>query len=223
MEVRKSDKRKCGIYLIRNIINGKVYIGASVNIANRIYNHIGSLRSKDRKRENEHFINSWHKYGESNFTYVVIEECSKELLKSREFFWTIFYKSTDSKLGFNKRTDSENGMIVHPETSARITKNQIKRFENQEERDKQGVAFSRFWKNNPDKKAKMAQNVRLSKQQKHKFLKLDEQENILEEYDTIEILLKENPTYKWQNIYSVCNGYKKRIYGFKWRKVLKNE
>ena len=32
MKVKKYDKNKCGIYLIRNLINGKVYIGKSINI-----------------------------------------------------------------------------------------------------------------------------------------------------------------------------------------------
>ena len=50
---------------------------------------------------------------------------------------------------------------------------------------------------------------------------MDEKENILETFETIEEIINKYPQYKWQNIYSVCNGYKKRIYGFKWKKELK--
>lgn len=33
--------------------------------------------------------------------------------------------------------------------------------------------------------------------------------------------LNNYPYYKWQNIYSVCNGYKPSIYGYIWRKESK--
>ena len=78
-----------------------------------------------------------------------------------------------------------------------------------------------FWKNNPDKIEIMAKKVKKTKQQKHSFLQKNENGDILKIWNTIDDILKENPTYKWQNIYSVCNGYKKRIYGFKWEKVEK--
>jgi len=49
----------------------------------------------------------------------------------------------------------------------------------------------------------------------------DENENLLRKWGSIKEIILENPSYKWQNIYSCCNGYKKRIYGFKWRKIPK--
>jgi hypothetical protein len=55
----------------------------------------------------------------------------------------------------------------------------------------------------------MSLNVKLNKQKKYKFLQLAEDGTLLKVYDTVEDIIKENPTYKWQNIYSVCNGYKK--------------
>lgn len=221
MEIKKSDRGKCGIYLIRNVINGKVYIGASLNIGDRLRFHIRALRLKLRKSENEHFINSWHKHGEHTFTYIVLEECTKDLLRSREFFWTNYYGSTNPKLGFNKRMDSENGMITHPETSARLKNSSRWNKATQEMRDAQAIITEKFWRDNPDKKTQMAKNVKLTRQEKYKFIQLNEEENTIKEYNTMEDIIKENPTYKWQNIYAVCNGYKKRIYGFKWRKELK--
>lgn len=221
MEIKRSENRRCGVYLIRNIINGKVYVGASTRIGARLHSHIAALRTKNLKQENEHFINSWHKHGEDKFVYVIIEECKKEQLRAREFFWTNYYKATNPKHGFNKRLDSENGMITHPETRVKLIAALTKRFENQEERDKTGKRFKKFWKDNPEAKAKMSKNVKQAKQLKYKFFKLDEDENILKEYDTVDEIINEHPEYKWQNIYSVCNGYKKRIYGFKWRKELK--
>lgn len=221
MEVRKEDKRRCGVYLIRNTINGKVYIGASIDIRARMYAHIGALRAKRRKSENDHFINSWHKHGEAAFVYIVLEECVSTELKEKEFIWTTKYESTNPLKGFNKRTDTKGGMITHEETSIKLRASMQKRIDTPGYRDMVGKRTSDFWRDNPDKKDTMALNVKKSKQAMWRFLKMDEEGNILQTYETVEDIIKENPSYKWQNIYSVCNGYKKRIYGYKWRKELK--
>ena len=57
--------------------------------------------------------------------------------------------------------------------------------------------------------------------QKYDFLQLNEDNSLVKRYNTVEQIIQENPTFKWQNIYSVCNGYKKRMYGYKWKNVLK--
>jgi group I intron endonuclease len=221
MKVKNCDKEKCGVYLIRNLINGKVYIGKSINIYKRIIAHICSLTAKRTKEENPHFIAAWHKYGKKAFEYVILEECSFEELSEKELFWMQKYNSTNSKIGYNKRLDSKGGMIPHKETRLKLTKALNKRFLDPDERKKIGDKSKAFWKNNPDRKELMSLNVKLTKQQKYKFLKLSEDNTLIKVYDTVEEIIKENPSYKWQNIYSVCNGYKKRIYGYKWRKELK--
>ena len=63
-----------GIYRIQNNINGKSYIGQSVNI---------ERRWKEEKRmsdTNDHLTKSFLKYGIDNFTFSVIEECEIEEL-----------------------------------------------------------------------------------------------------------------------------------------------
>ena len=220
MKVKSSDKDKCGIYLIRNLLTGKLYIGKSINIYKRIKAHIWSLDNKRIKEENPHFIASWHKYGKENFMYCIIEECLYECLKERERYWILYYDSLNSKIGYNKRLDSEGGMIPHAETKRKLTESMKKRYSTQEARDKQGVKTSLFWKDNPIIKTQMALKVK-EKKQIYNFIQMLEDESIVKVYSTIEDIINENPTYKWQNIYAVCNGYKKRIYGYKWKKELK--
>lgn len=53
----KEDKNKSGIYVIKNKINNKVYVGKAINIYRRIKAHITSLNTKD-KNENRHLINA---------------------------------------------------------------------------------------------------------------------------------------------------------------------
>ena len=67
----------------------------------------------------------------------------------------------------------------------------------------------------------MRQTLKKSKQ-KYNFIQKDKQGNFIKKWESVEKIVKSNPDFKWQNIYSVCNGYKKRIYGFKWKKVTKN-
>lgn len=89
---RKEDKKKSGIYVIKNLINNKVYVGKAVDIYRRIKDHVTGLNTKN-KNENPHLINSWHKHKRENFTYYVAEyitiEDRDELdnkLKDRELF-----------------------------------------------------------------------------------------------------------------------------------------
>ena len=89
---RKEDKKKSGIYVIKNLINNKVYVGKAVDIYRRIKDHVTALNTKN-KNENPHLINSWHKHKCENFTYYVAEyitiEDRDELdnkLKDRELF-----------------------------------------------------------------------------------------------------------------------------------------
>lgn len=221
MKLKTCDKEKCGIYLIRNLINGKVYIGKSVNIYKRIMAHRCSLTAKRKKEENSHFIAAWYKYGADAFEYIVLQECSINNLQQRELYWITVYDSLNPIKGYNKRLDSSGGMIPHEETKLKLRKASTKRYSDPKEREKVGNRTKAFWKNNPDKKKEMSQNVKLTKQKKYRFLQLHEDGSLIRVYDSIEEIIKENPNYKWQNIYSVCNGYKKRIYGYKWKKELK--
>lgn len=221
MKVKNADKNKCGVYLIRNLINGKIYIGKAIDIHRRIMAHIYNLTAKRIKEENPHFIAAWCKYGRLNFAYCILEECSFEQLKEKELYWIDHYKSTDSKIGYNKRRDSEGGMIPHVETRTKLSAALHKRYSNQENRDKVGRRAKAFWKSNPDIKASMAIKVKQAKQKKYKFIQMTEDGSVVKEYESIEHIILENPTFKWQNIYSVCNGYKHRIYGYKWKKELK--
>lgn len=71
-----------GIYKILNTVNNKVYIGSSVNIQNRWNKHKALLRHN--KHENPKLQNSWNKYGEEVFEFIIIEECDENVLLEKE-------------------------------------------------------------------------------------------------------------------------------------------
>lgn len=85
-----------GIYKIENLINGKVYIGQSVDIKGRWNEHklVNSRASKDAlKRQKYPLYLAFEKYGLDNFSFEVIEECPVEELNEKEQFYIKKYNS----------------------------------------------------------------------------------------------------------------------------------
>jgi len=67
-------KKVSGVYQIKNRVNGKIYIGSSVNVQNRVSVHRGRLRKGIHG--NPHLQNAWNKYGEYAFEFSLLEEVS---------------------------------------------------------------------------------------------------------------------------------------------------
>jgi group I intron endonuclease len=65
--------KKIGVYRIRNIVNGKVYIGSTTDsFSQRFSNHISQLNLG--KHGNPHLLRSWKKYGADTFVFEILEE-----------------------------------------------------------------------------------------------------------------------------------------------------
>jgi group I intron endonuclease len=85
-----------GIYKITNLINGKCYIGQSINIEKRW----GIYKSNVIKLINKYPLDkSFIKYGIKNFSFEIIKECPKENLNCLEQFFIRVYNSY-YKFGF---------------------------------------------------------------------------------------------------------------------------
>lgn len=80
-----------GIYLIKNTINNKVYVGQATDIERRWTEH--KRKYSLEKNKNIILYKAFKKYGLDNFTFEVIEECKKEELDERETFYISLYKS----------------------------------------------------------------------------------------------------------------------------------
>lgn len=66
----------CGVYQIRNTVNGHVYIGSSRDIQQRWGGHKWDLRNG--VHDNEHLQRAWNKYGEDAFVFETILLCDPE-------------------------------------------------------------------------------------------------------------------------------------------------
>ena len=86
------------IYIIKNTVNDKVYIGQThVSIKLRFQNHLSAAR-----RGLDYIIGkAIRKYGEDKFYVELLEECLIEELNEREKYWIAFFKATDNRFGYN--------------------------------------------------------------------------------------------------------------------------
>lgn len=97
----------CGIYMIRNTVNGKIYIGQAVDIEVRWGRHKRELNGG--YHYNEHLQRSWNKDGESNFEFTIICECDESQLDTMEIDYIAKLKTYDPKVGYNKTYGGEGG------------------------------------------------------------------------------------------------------------------
>lgn len=76
-----------GIYKIINKINGKIYIGQSIDIEERWKQHKYKTFNANGNAYNSAIHQAFRKYGVENFEYQVIELCSVEELDTKEIYW----------------------------------------------------------------------------------------------------------------------------------------
>ena len=105
-----------GLYLIRNLHNGKVYVGQSVNIERRFRNHKSRTFSTDYETP---LYKAFQKYGIENFSFEILEECTKEELDEKEMFYIAKYKSTQKEFGYNMTEGGKGYSGTHTEEHTR--------------------------------------------------------------------------------------------------------
>ena len=93
----------CGVYCLQCLANGKLYIGSSKNIRNRIQQHFSKLRKN--KHDNPNLQQEFNSEGEDGFMAFVLKECNPtELLKFEQFYlntqtgWYNVFKYADGSI-----------------------------------------------------------------------------------------------------------------------------
>lgn len=88
----------CGIYKITNLITKQMYIGQSVDIATRWKTHMKCGLGIDAPSTNK-LYKAMQEDGIVNFTFEVLEQCSRDQLNEKEAFWIETYSA--DKIGYN--------------------------------------------------------------------------------------------------------------------------
>ncbi len=93
----KNKKHK--IYLTTNLITNKIYIGRSC----------GKLKCEGGRYLGSGivFIEELEKYGESNFSQIIIDVTDYENRSKIEKYWIEFYKSEDPLIGYNQKVKAK--------------------------------------------------------------------------------------------------------------------
>ena len=115
-------KRNYKIYMHKNKINGKVYIGQTYT----------SLRVRFGKNGIKYkscpiFYYAIQKYGWDNFEHVILEEniSDVEIANEREKYYIALYNSTDRNFGYNKTLGGDSNFSMSEEVRAKMGKSRI--------------------------------------------------------------------------------------------------
>ena len=110
-----------GIYQIQNKINGKIYIGQSINIEKRLKQHLRDLRTS--QHYNSHFQNAFNKYGENAFKANIISVCQIKQLDYYETWFISITGATNPKYGYNNEMGGNKNKIISKATRKKLSKN----------------------------------------------------------------------------------------------------
>ena len=163
---------KTGIYMIRNKVNNKAYIGQAIDIYARWEQHIRELNN-NLKYCNPHLQNAWNKYGADNFEFTIICQCLEQDLDRLEIHYIAHYHTfyKDGNGGYNltlggdgirgyrytdeqraRRSEQNKEIMNRPEVKAKISRamNRPEAKKRRSERIKEAM-------NRPDVRAKMSE------------------------------------------------------------------
>lgn len=115
--------RAVSVYLITNLLNGKVYVGKSINPAKRFRTHkkiaIGGREKYPKEFSAIH--GAIKKYGFDNFRFEVLEEFDME--NEAYFFetwWIQYLESFRRSNGYNLNQGGEGGILPTEETRQKL-------------------------------------------------------------------------------------------------------
>lgn len=91
-----------GIYKIENVVNGKVYIGQSVNVASRWKDHLCRYNQSTCRQYYDDLYVEMREHGIENFKFQIIEVCNSAELNSREQFWIDNFGASVPGKGYNR-------------------------------------------------------------------------------------------------------------------------
>ena len=123
-KIKRKDLSYNGIYVIKNLINNKIYIGSSASKAflyERLIHHKRDLITNNHY--NSHLQNSFNKYGIDKFIIIILEKCEPVNCLSIEQHYI-----NNLKPEYNKELIAGNslGRIISKETSKKISESNKK-------------------------------------------------------------------------------------------------
>jgi group I intron endonuclease len=149
------DLEGSGIYEIRNLRNGKRYVGSAVRLMQRWAAHRSLL--KKGTHHSDHLQKSWNLYGSESFEFSVLEYCRRDSLIEREQF------HIDAGCDYNKApiAGSPLGVKWSDEAREKASKRRSGIAKSSAHVESMRKASEKTW-SNPKTRAKMAESIRRS-------------------------------------------------------------
>jgi group I intron endonuclease len=109
------------VYQIKNIINGKMYVGSSIDVHQRWNSHKNRL--KRGTHSNYLLQEEYNSYGEHAFEYSILEEVyDKSIILEREQYWMDNTKCCNVGYNIFRYAGSAKGQIHSNDTKSKIGK-----------------------------------------------------------------------------------------------------
>jgi group I intron endonuclease len=142
------------IYLITNVVSGKVYVGQTVGSVHRRWQHHKYAASGKRKH---HFLNAIRKYGAESFKVETLCECpTREALNETERFYVWLLAAHLPSFGYNGDMGGSNG-VPTDKTRQKMRDSQLGRKHTPETRMKIAEANRRrVWSEDSKKKSSLS-------------------------------------------------------------------
>lgn len=201
------------IYQIKNKINGKIYVGKTLDLPEyRWKEHIHDY-SREGYRDRP-LYRAFTKYGIENFEFSVIEQCSDLEVNDREIYWIEYYGSF--KNGYNATLGGDGKHYCDYDLIFALYK---------EGKNVKEIAELTHYDVNTCKRALDNRGIthqdRVSRGRKKinkVVLQLDKDTNeIISIYPSIQKAYDALGKQHSGHIASVCNGKRKTAYGYKWK------
>lgn len=154
----------CGIYQIVNSVNGKRYVGSSVNIERRWKEHKRRLRANSHV--NMKLQNIYNKYGSDSLVYSIIEECDETLLLSREQHH-IDFKSELNILDVAGKTTGYKASPERKKKQSIVMRERWKDLSYREEQSKKSSQAAKEMWRNEEVRNKIIQSISDTKKRQH--------------------------------------------------------
>lgn len=108
----------CGVYCLTNTVNGKVYIGQSVNVGKRLTNHKDNAKSG--RGGCSALYSAIRKYGFENFQVSLVVECDRQYLDWFERM-AILASGSMTPNGYNLEFGGNQCTVVSDETRRKMS------------------------------------------------------------------------------------------------------
>lgn len=111
----------CGIYCITNSVNGKKYIGQSIDIYRRLNVHKNKL--KKNTHDNIHLQRAYIKYGSDAFKFKIIKCCKPKYLDRFEKLYIHIFDSFHN--GYNQNTGGNSPTKLSEDTLKKMSESKL--------------------------------------------------------------------------------------------------